>query len=216
MLFRDFKTGLAIGLTALLFSSGAVAATIGGAPMDDPRTPDENEKNRLGRLTTTIATEIFGGSARDNRTMEFMVPADKVWLLLEDTIRYPIDIDLMIGGAEFANEAVSGDPMQRGYVIYDSEATTMTAIPLFKNVATTGDPDLEPVTAGDIRAFFGTDEMKTAADINSATTIMTLNADGTAVVALSLTATDSAGDAVQYMASDFVSTLSPVRTNGTD
>ena len=118
MLFRDLKTGLAIGLTALLFSSVAGAATIGGAPPDtnNPATP-QDDRMTISRLpATTIATEIFGGSARVNSRMRLSAGNDDVFLRFSNRIRYPdkAEIDLKVSGAAFVDASVTAVGKQNG------------------------------------------------------------------------------------------------------
>ena len=84
MLFRDLKTGLAIGLTALLFSSGAWAGTLGSMPADSPATPETDDRGDVNPIRTkNIATEIFDGTARTNGMKGFMLAAGDVWFELD-------------------------------------------------------------------------------------------------------------------------------------
>ena len=135
MLFRDFKTGLGMGLTALLLSSGAFsphAAEIGGAPAneDSARTPDVDDRGGITRLrATVVAAEVFGRSARLNARHQLNAGKDSVWLMLDGTIRYPMDLDIMVSGASFADQQVSAVPKQRGLKYADVTAADPTADP---------------------------------------------------------------------------------------
>ena len=135
MLFRDFKTGLGMGLTALLLSSGAFsphAAEIGGAPAneDSARTPDVDDRGSISRLrATVVAAEVFGRSARLNARHQLDAGKDSVWLMLDGTIRYPMDLDIMVSGASFADQQVSAVPKQRGLKLAVVTAADPTATP---------------------------------------------------------------------------------------
>ena len=119
MLFRDFKTGLAIGLSALLLSSVAEAATIGGPvpDVDSARTPDFDDRTTISTLPVTrIATEIFGGSARQNSRIELSAGETDVFLLFENQVRYPdsVEIDFRVHGAAFKDQSVEAVAKQHG------------------------------------------------------------------------------------------------------
>ena len=173
MLFRDFKTGLGIGLTALLLSSGAGAGTIGGAPgMDDPDTP-QDERLRVSDLrATTIATEIFGGTARANSRLR-LTHQDDVFLMLGRATRFPIAIDVEISGAAFRDVELTATAKQYGLkALYGPDDTNTPA-------DADSDPDLlaEPVPLYDVNGnaltmgqLFDSDDMRILAANNNVPT----------------------------------------------
>ena len=134
MLFRDFKTGLAIGLTALLFSSGAVAGTLGAAPPgEDDDSTLANERVSLDRfIPTTIATEIFGGTSSAAGRVTLTTKEDSVFFQFNRPLRDPLVIDLEVGGAEVVDDEVSAYAYQVGVaaisrVTYDTTGATSVA-----------------------------------------------------------------------------------------
>ena len=115
MLFRDLRTGLAVGLTALLFSSGAGAAEIRqhmAAVDDDPGTPGDETVEAADAAfhpyrATMISAQAFGNP---NAALEIDVDAasatNGIWVVFPRSVRYQFDLMVTISGAEFEDDLV--------------------------------------------------------------------------------------------------------------
>ena len=206
MLFRHFKTGLAVGLTALLFSSGsflphAEAGTLGGGPGVEDM-DGNNQRTTLTRLMSrTIATEIFDGSGRTNSDKEFVT--GDVHYLFERALRNTeVDIDLTVSGAEFHDTEATGAFYRTGYVVRKSVVVSeetagepvmgMRDFPLYLNVTPTGGVERSEAVdeASDLT---GTD------DTNDAEAILIVGSDGEVYQNMAATPAD-----ITFDESDFV------------
>ena len=117
MLFRHLKTGLAIGLTALLFSSVAGAAEIRRhvAGVNDDTTTTEVDELMDASLepyrAKMISAQAFGNPRASLNLAIDPASGDAtatsgIWIAFPRSVRYAFDLVVTISGAEFADSLV--------------------------------------------------------------------------------------------------------------
>ena len=128
MLFRHIKTGLAIGLTALLFSSVAGAAEIRrhvAGVNDDTTTADVDElmdASLQPYRAKMISAQAFGNPRAALNLSIDPASGDEtatsgIWIDFPRSVRYAFDLVLTISGAEFSDSQTGGLIEAASYVL---------------------------------------------------------------------------------------------------